>query len=205
MSFAIVPSEPSSRRDKLQDSDKVIGSGRYTVASYEPGQQTVLEKNSEYTGDDPAKDYRAIIQYFDKASALKLLLVEQGDVDLAYRNLSPTDFEDLRQGGDVEVLGGKGIEIRYLVFNQALQPGDNGTHRSWRFAAVVAYTIIGRRSSTTYTAGQRSLSCNPHDPEGLGVRDRALQGRRYRTSPDPGEGEGGASKGGGRQRCWFHL
>src|SRR3954451_2992082 len=63
-SFAIVPSDVFPK-DKLQPSDKVIGSGRYTVASFEPGQQTVLEANSEYTGDDPPKNDRAIVQYFD--------------------------------------------------------------------------------------------------------------------------------------------
>ena len=72
-SFAIVPSDVFPN-DKLLDSAEVIGSGRYTVADYQPGQQTVLEANPEYTGDDPPKVDQAIIQYFDKASALKLAL-----------------------------------------------------------------------------------------------------------------------------------
>src|SRR5919204_6233450 len=109
MSFAIVPSDVFPK-DKLQPDDKVIGSGRYTVASFEPGQQAVLEKNPEYSGVDPAKNDRAIIKYFDKATALKLA-VEQGDVDIAYRNLSPTDFDDLRNTSGISVIGGKGIEI----------------------------------------------------------------------------------------------
>jgi peptide/nickel transport system substrate-binding protein len=138
MSFAVVPSDVFPK-DKLQPSDKVIGSGRYTVASYEPGQQTVLEKNPEYVGEDPAKNDRAIIQYFDKASALKLA-VEQGDVDLAYRNLSPTDYDDLRKNPDINVIGGKGIEIRYLVFNEDLQPGDNDAQKL-AIRRAVAYTI----------------------------------------------------------------
>jgi peptide/nickel transport system substrate-binding protein len=138
MSFAIVPSDVFPK-DKLQPSDKVIGSGRYTVASYEPGQQTVLEKNDNYTGEDPAQNDRAIIQYFDKSSALKLA-VEQGDVDIAYRNLSPTEYDDLKQGGDVNVIGGKGVEIRYLVFNQNLQPGDNDAQKL-AIRRAVAYTI----------------------------------------------------------------
>ncbi len=49
----------------------MIGSGRYTVGDYEPGQQTVLEANPEYTGDDPAQIDQVIIQYFDKSSTLK--------------------------------------------------------------------------------------------------------------------------------------
>jgi peptide/nickel transport system substrate-binding protein len=138
MSFAIVPSDVFPK-DKLQPDDKVIGSGRYTVASYEPGQQTVLEKNPEYTGDDPPENDRAIIQYFDKSSALKLA-VEQGDVDIAYRNLSPTEYDDLKQGGEVDVIGGKGIEIRYLVFNEDLQPGDNDAQKL-AIRRAVAYTI----------------------------------------------------------------
>ena len=44
--MAIVPSDVYPK-DKLQPNDKVIGSGQYTVASYEPGQQIVLEKNPE--------------------------------------------------------------------------------------------------------------------------------------------------------------
>src|SRR4051794_15510531 len=48
-SMAIVPSDVFPK-DKIQPSDKVIGSGQYTVASYEPGQQTVLEKNPNYSG-----------------------------------------------------------------------------------------------------------------------------------------------------------
>jgi peptide/nickel transport system substrate-binding protein len=138
MSFAIVPSDVFPK-DKLQPSDKVIGSGRYTVASYEPGQQTVLVKNDNYTGEDPAKNDRAIIQYFDKASALKLA-VEQGDVDLAYRNLSPTDYDDLRKNPDINIIGGKGIEIRYLVFNENLQPGANDAQKL-AIRRAVAYTI----------------------------------------------------------------
>ena len=47
----------------------MVGSGRYTVEQYEPGQQTVLEANDQYNGEDPAQTNTAIIQYFDKASA----------------------------------------------------------------------------------------------------------------------------------------
>jgi peptide/nickel transport system substrate-binding protein len=119
---AIVPAEYPA--DKIQPSDQVIGSGRYTVASYEPGQQTVLEANPEYTGDDPAQVDRVIIQYFDKSSTLKQA-VEQGEVDIAYRSLSPTDIEDLEGADGVNVIEGPGSEIRYLNFNLDLQEGSD--------------------------------------------------------------------------------
>jgi peptide/nickel transport system substrate-binding protein len=126
-SFAIVPSD-SFPADKLQDDNSVIGSGRYTVQQYEPGQQTVLQGNDNYKGEDPAQTNTAIIQYFDKASALKLA-VEQGDVDGADRSLSPTDLEDLKSADGVNVVQGEGAEIRYLNFNLDLQPGDNDAQK----------------------------------------------------------------------------
>ncbi len=126
-SFAIVPSDVYPD-DKLQPSDQVVGSGRYTLADYEPGQQTVMEKNDGYQGDAPAENDRVIIQYFDKASPLKLA-VENGDVDIAYRSLSPTDFDDLEGADGVNVVSGNGTEIRYLVFNTKLQPGDSDAQK----------------------------------------------------------------------------
>ena len=117
----------SSRRtatpDKELETETFIGSGRYEVAEYQPGQQTVLQANPEYTGDAPPKTDQAIIQYFDKASALKLAL-EQGDVDIAYRSLSPTDIADLESAEGVEVVSGEGAEIRYMVFNLDQMPGE---------------------------------------------------------------------------------
>ena len=50
MAMGIVPSDVFPADKAQPDSDKVIGSGRYTVESYEPSVQTVLEKNSGYTG-----------------------------------------------------------------------------------------------------------------------------------------------------------
>ena len=65
-SAAIVPD--SYPADKLQPSDEVIGSGRYTLDSYKPGTQTVLKKNDSYTGSDPAEN--------DIASALDEVLAD---------------------------------------------------------------------------------------------------------------------------------
>jgi peptide/nickel transport system substrate-binding protein len=126
-SFAIVPSDVYPK-DKLQPSDQVVGSGRYTLADYQPGQQTVMNKNDDYQGADPAKNDQVIVQYFDKAAPLKLA-VENGDVDIAYRSLSPTDIDDLDQADGVSVISGNGTEIRYLVFNTKLQPGDDDSQK----------------------------------------------------------------------------
>jgi peptide/nickel transport system substrate-binding protein len=138
MAMGIVPSDVFPK-DKAQPSGEVIGSGRYTVESYEPGVQTVLERNPQYTGPDPPQNERVIVQYFDKPSALKLA-VEQGEVDIAYRSLSPTDIDDLRDAEGLTIEEGAGTEIRYLAFNLNLQPGDNDRQKL-AIRRAIAYTI----------------------------------------------------------------
>ena len=117
----IVPSEYP--QNKLQPDAQAVGAGPYKLAEYRPGEQTVLEKNDDFYGDPPKND-RVIIQYFDKSSALKLA-VENGEVDLAYRNMTPTEVQDLRGADGLDVVEGNGTEIRYMVFNTKLDPGKD--------------------------------------------------------------------------------
>jgi peptide/nickel transport system substrate-binding protein len=179
-SFAIAPAEYPA--DKLQDSAEVIGSGRYTVADYEPGQQTVLQKNDEYTGDDPPKNDQAIVQYFDKSSALKLA-AEQGDVDVAYRSLTPTDIEDLRGADGINVVEGNGTEIRYLAFNLDLQPGASDEEKL-AVRRAVAYTI-DRQAIATNVYNDTVEPLYSMIPQGVSFADNQPFIDEYGESPDP--------------------
>jgi peptide/nickel transport system substrate-binding protein len=190
-SMDIVPSDVFPK-DKLQPDDKVIGSGQYKVASYEPGQQTVFEKNPNYKGAYPAKNDRAIIQYFDKPSALKLA-VEQGDLDVAYRSFSPTDLEDLKSASGLSVIGGSGVEIRYIVFNTKLQPGDNDAQK------------LAIRRAVAYTIDRQAIAQNVYDgtvkplysmvPQGLEYASEAWKDE-YGAGPDPNKAKQELQKAG---------
>jgi peptide/nickel transport system substrate-binding protein len=126
-SFAIVPSDVYPA-DKLQPNEDVVGSGRYVLDEYTSGQQTVMSRNPDYQGEDPALNGRVVIKYFDKPSPLKLA-VEEGSVDIAYRSLSPTDISDLEGSDGVNIVSGNGTEIRYFTFNQDLQPGQTDAEK----------------------------------------------------------------------------
>src|SRR6188472_4488345 len=91
---AIVPSKIYPA-DKKQPDDKAVGSGPYKLTKYTPNQQAVFVQNENYTGENKGTTKNVIVQYFEQASALKLA-IEQGDVDIAYRSLSPTDVEALK-------------------------------------------------------------------------------------------------------------
>jgi peptide/nickel transport system substrate-binding protein len=116
----IVPSEYPM--DELQDDAAAVGSGRYAIAEYRPGEQLVLERNDGFWGD-PAANERVIVQYFDRSSALKLA-VEQGEVHVGWRTFTPTELADLEGAEGLEVLEGEGAEIRYIAFNLSHEPFD---------------------------------------------------------------------------------
>ncbi|MGH3320486.1 MAG: ABC transporter substrate-binding protein [Streptosporangiaceae bacterium] len=111
---------------KLLPSDKVIGSGPYTLARYQQNEQALLKPNPKYDGDAQLHNRGAIFRYFSKPSALKLAL-EQGDVHVAYRELSPVDIASLRHERDrgVKVVEGPGTQIQYLSFNLKTMPGGS--------------------------------------------------------------------------------
>src|SRR3954447_20820752 len=121
---AIVPNEIYPADAKQPDA-KTVGSGPYKVDKYTPNQQAVLSANENYNGPNKAQTPNFLVQYFDQPSALKLA-IEQGDVDIAYRNLSPTDLAALKGEGDkgIKVVDGEGTEIRYIVFNVKKKPVD---------------------------------------------------------------------------------
>jgi peptide/nickel transport system substrate-binding protein len=100
--------------------------GQYTIKSYKENDLISYEANPKYDGVlDKAKTKDVTAQYFTKETDLKLA-VQKGDVDVAYRSLTPTDITSLRKDKDLQVIDGPGGEIRYVVFNFKTQPFGTG-------------------------------------------------------------------------------
>lgn len=112
---AIVDEDVFPADKKLAD-DQIIGSGPYKLSQYKAGDQAVLELNENYSGDNTGGAGTVYVKYYKETSALKLA-VENGEVNVAWRSLSPADISDLSGNGDVTVANGKGSEIRYWVWN----------------------------------------------------------------------------------------
>jgi peptide/nickel transport system substrate-binding protein len=101
--------------DELMADDAIIGSGPYMLSQYKAGEQAVFEANPEYDGPRTPEAEQVFVQYFADPAPLKTA-IETGQVDIAWRTLSPTDINDLEAGGEVEVLRGEGSEFRYWVW-----------------------------------------------------------------------------------------
>jgi len=96
--------------------------GQYTITDYTQNELVRYEAFADYGGMLGAAETEVITaQYFTEETSLKLA-VQQGDVDVAFRSLSPTDLADLEGDDAVTVHHGPGGEIRYIVFNFDTQP-----------------------------------------------------------------------------------
>src|SRR4051812_33297276 len=107
------------------DTDIVKGkafAGPYTITSYDKNNLVSYEANPDYQGllGKPKTD-KVNVKYYADASNLKLD-IQEGNIDVAFRSLSPTDIEDLRKNDKVQVVDGPGGEIRYITFNFNTQP-----------------------------------------------------------------------------------
>lgn len=109
--------------DQLLEDSQVIGSGPYKLSQYKPSEQAVLEANETYEGPRTPSAPQIFVTYFSDPAPLKQA-IESGQVDIAWRTLSPTDLNDLEGKEGVEVIKGEGSEFRYWVFqtkNEAVQ------------------------------------------------------------------------------------
>jgi peptide/nickel transport system substrate-binding protein len=110
--------------DKIRpNSESQVGTGPYQLVKYTPGQQAVFKANPNYWGPKP-KTENLIINYYSKSSTMKLAL-QRGEIDMAFRDFTPTELLSLGKAGGIKVHAGNGVVIRYLVFNPTRAPTNN--------------------------------------------------------------------------------
>ena len=104
-------------------------SGPYTITSYSKNDTVAFTPYAGYVGAQPKPANGGVTQKtFSDATNLKLS-ISNGDIDVAYRSLTPTDIESLQADSNVHVWSAKGGEIRYIVFNMKTMPGDTDAQK----------------------------------------------------------------------------
>ncbi|MEV6772864.1 ABC transporter substrate-binding protein [Nocardia sp. NPDC051030] len=124
----LIIDEKSFPADKTLEDDAVVKtgsfSGPYTITSYDKNKLAEYNANPDYNGlfGKPKNDHISVKTYAGSEN-LKLD-VQNGNIDVAYRSLSPTDIESLRGNDKLTVHEGTGGELRYIVFNMNTMPGN---------------------------------------------------------------------------------
>jgi len=128
------PVHPNYPNDSIVSDATWGGAGPYMIKEFKRDQYIVLEANPYYYGEPP-KTKTIIIRFYKDAASLRLAL-EKGEVDIAWRSLRPTDYEDLRKNPNFKVLEVPGSFIRYLVINVRMDPVSNVLVRRAIAAAI---------------------------------------------------------------------
>lgn len=139
---ASIVDEETFPADKLLGDADVVGSGPLQLESFTKDQQAALTANPNYSGPRTPQSAGVFIQYFADASPLRQA-IEAGDVDVAWRTLSPTDLTSLRGSSAVTVHDGEGAEFRYWVAQTKNEvPGQLAVRQA--VAALVDRTAIAK-------------------------------------------------------------
>jgi peptide/nickel transport system substrate-binding protein len=115
--------------DKVMSDEEAVKangfSGPYSIGKYDKNQIAEFKANPDYDGalGKPKAD-AVTMKYYSDANNLKLD-IQNGDIDVAYRTLTPTDIESLKKADGVTVHTGPGGELRYIVFNYKTMPGKD--------------------------------------------------------------------------------
>ncbi|WP_313813574.1 ABC transporter substrate-binding protein [Glutamicibacter sp.] len=112
--------------DKVLDDSEIVSSkafgGQYVIDSYNKNSLISFSANDAYAGLlGPAANKSAAIKYYADANNMKLD-IQQGNIDVAWRSLTPTDIQDLEGQENLTVHKGPGGELRYIVFNFDTMP-----------------------------------------------------------------------------------
>ncbi|MEL5990160.1 ABC transporter substrate-binding protein [Microbacterium phosphatis] len=188
---AIVDEETFSADAVTPDKDIVDAEafgGPYTITSYKFNETVEFTPNPEYKGllDAPEND-GVILSYYAESSNLKLG-VQQGDIDVAYRSLAPTDIADLQGDDKLKVHEGPGGEIRYITFNFNTQPFGATTPEADPAKALAVRqavaSLVDREAISDQVYNGTYTPLYSYVPEGFAGATDALKGLY-------GDGEGG--------------
>ena len=164
--------------------------GQYYISSFKVNNLIQFKKFDGYKGLlGEAKTDTVIMKYYTSAPNMKLD-IQQGNIDVAYRQLSATDIASLRSDNKVKVVDGPGGEIRYIVFNFAAQPyGTKAPGADPKKALAVrqaAADLIDRKAIASQVYKDTYTPLFSYVPQGLTGATESLK-------PLYGDGNGGPS------------
>lgn len=129
----IVDEEVFKADDLTPDADIVKAkafAGPLSIETYSINDSVAYTKNKNYKGlYGAAKSDKYQVKYYADASNMKLD-IQGNKIDVAFRSLTATDIDDLKKKDNVKVTEGPGGELRYLVFNFAIQPFGTKTENA---------------------------------------------------------------------------
>ncbi|MDN5860372.1 MAG: ABC transporter substrate-binding protein, partial [Pseudonocardia sp.] len=107
---------PQAEKDSFLN-QAFVGTGPYTLGEFRQNESILLNAYKDYFGE-PARNDKVLMSFFAESAQLQAAL-QSGDIDVAFRHLTPEQRGSLKGNQNIKVIEGKGASIRYIVFNIA--------------------------------------------------------------------------------------
>jgi ABC-type transport system substrate-binding protein len=117
-----------------------VGTGPYTLQSWQPDEAVTLVRNPNYWGDAPAietLEFRVV-----KEDGARIVEIEAGTVDVAVR-IPPAEADRLAANPNIEIIETPGLRTIYIFFNVTNEPFDDPRVRQAVNYAVDVESIVG--------------------------------------------------------------
>ena len=108
------------------NSEGTVGYGPYRIAKWVRDVELDLIANPDYYGEAP-KTPNIVVKFFKDATTMRLAL-EKGEIDVAWRELNPTDVIDLKKNPDLTVIESPAPKIRYIIMTNIAKPPYDNIH-----------------------------------------------------------------------------
>ncbi|NNC11469.1 peptide ABC transporter substrate-binding protein [Planctomonas sp. JC2975] len=189
----IVDEQVFSATKVTPDTDIVKGdafAGQYYIKSFKVNNLIQFKAFDGYDGllGKPKTD-TVNMKYYTSAPNMKLD-IQQGGIDVAYRQLSATDIASLRSDKKVKIVDGPGGEIRYIVFNFNSMPYGAKTSEADPAKALAvrqaAADLIDRKAIASQVYKDTYTPLYSYVPQGLTGATESLKSLY-------GDGSGGIS------------
>ncbi|MCD6511683.1 MAG: peptide ABC transporter substrate-binding protein [Thaumarchaeota archaeon] len=128
------PVSPKYKPEEIDSDQTAGGDGPYMISEFVRDEVLSLKANPNYYGESPYTE-NVIVKFYRDASTMRLAL-ENGEIDIAWRTLRPTDIEYFKKSGNFKVVEIPGSFIRYVCLSMKLDPTKNKLVRQALAAAV---------------------------------------------------------------------
>lgn len=147
--------------------EHTAGAGPYVLKEWTHGQRVVLERNPYYWRSWSGNHVSKIIFLLAKDPATSRMMLENGEVDIAY-GIPASQMRELEQNPDLKVVKTPTLMIQTVAFNNQKPPTDDVRIRKAISYAIDYQAIINE------VAGGYAVQMQGPLPKGLWSHDDAL-------------------------------
>ncbi|MGB8214556.1 MAG: ABC transporter substrate-binding protein [Anaerolineales bacterium] len=152
-----VPADPTNfPADKcvLFPTAPVYGVGPWYVSQYNADEQIVFKPNPYYNGAMKPQVQEVIVRYYSDPNTMALA-VQNGEIDVAWRLLSPEQINQLKGKSSLNIGTISGGSIRYLILNHTMAPMNDPNVVKAIASAIdrnaIADTVFGGQVTPLYS------------------------------------------------------